>query len=251
MLDRASPDAPDGPGNAEKDVMPSIGFLVFPDVQQLDLTGPYEVFASWPEAELHLVWKDRAPLRASTGLQLTPTTSFADCPPLDVICAPGGRGINALLGDDEVLAFLRQQARTARYVTSVCTGALALGAAGLLAGKRATTHWAYRDLLAPFGATATHARVERDGALVTGGGVTAGIDFALALVAEMAGRETAESIQLLMEYAPAPPFDSGSPETAPPAVVEKFRARSAENRAERERLVAAAAARLAKGPPSP
>ncbi|MEF3365263.1 DJ-1/PfpI family protein [Methylocystis sp. 9N] len=227
--------------------MIEIGLLVFPGVQQLDLTAPYEVFASWPEARVHLVGKNRDDIVASTGLRLRPDVSFAECPRLDVICVPGGAGVNALLLDDETLDFLRVRAGEARYVASVCTGALALGAAGLLRGKRATTHWAFLDLLSPFGAIPTTGRVVRDGALITGGGVTAGLDFALALVGEIAGRAAAEAIQLHLEYRPAPPFDAGGPETAPPSVVEAYRARGAALRAERERLVERAAQRL--GPP--
>jgi len=166
------------------------------------------------------------------------------CLPLDVICVPGGPGVAALMEDDRVLNFLRAQAETARFVTSVCTGALVLGAAGLLRGKRATTHWASRDFLAPLGAIPADGRVVRDGNLVTGGGVTAGIDFALTLVAELAGREVAQAIQLGIEYAPAPPFDAGTPETAPPAVLAAVRARTAGLRTSRQELIARVAARL-------
>ena len=227
-----------------------IGFLAFPNVQQLDLTGPYEVLASWREARVRLVAKDKEPVVSATGLQLTPDVTFADCPQLDVICVPGGDGINPLLGDAETLAFLRRQADGARFVTSVCTGALLLGAAGLLMGKRATTHWASHDFLASFGAIPVHARVVRDGRLLTGGGVTAGIDFALTLVAELAGPAVAQTIQLALEYAPAPPFDAGGPDTAPAEVVAKVRALTAKRMALRARLVAEAAARLGADGPS-
>jgi cyclohexyl-isocyanide hydratase len=222
-----------------------IGLLVFPNVQQLDLTGPYEVFASWPEARVRLVWKSREPVVSSTGLRLAPDATFDDCPPLDVVCVPGGVGVNPLLVDEEVLNFLRRQAKAARFVTSVCTGALVLGAAGLLGGKRATTHWASHDLLAAFGAIPVQARVVRDGALMTGGGVTAGIDFALTLVAELGGVASAQAIQLNLEYAPEPPFEAGSPSSAPAEVVAALRKRGAEVRAERERLVEAALGALA------
>ncbi len=217
-----------------------IGLLVFPRLRQLDLKGPYEVFDGWPEARVHLVWKSRESVTSSTGLALTPTTTFAQCPQLDVICVPGGAGVNALMRDEETLSFVRAQAKGARFVTSVCTGALVLGAAGLLRGRRATTHWASHDLLAAFGADAVDARVVRDGELLTGGGVTAGIDFALTLVAELAGRDVAEAIQLHLEYAPEPPFAAGSPETARPEIVARVRAASAGVRAERERLASAA-----------
>ena len=221
-----------------------IGLLVFPNVQQLDLTAPYEVFASWPEARVRLVWKDRAPIVSSTGLRLSPDETFEECPQLDVVCVPGGVGVNPLLGDTAVLAFLRRQAAGARYVTSVCTGALVLGAAGLIAGKRATTHWASHDLLAAFGAIPTQGRVVRDGALMTGGGVTAGIDFALTLVAELAGVETAQKIQLALEYAPEPPFEAGTPASAPAEILAAMREIGAKLRTEREGLVEQAARAL-------
>ena len=215
-----------------------IGILVFPKVQQLDLTGPYEVFASLPDTVVHLVWKDLAPLAAATGLILQPTMTYADCPQLDVLCVPGGAGVNPLLHDEETLAFLRAQAGAARYVTSVCTGALVLGAAGLLRGKRATTHWASHDLLARYGAIPTEGRVVRDGNVFSGGGVTAGIDFALTLAAELEGEATAQGVQLFLEYAPEPPFDAGRPDTAPAAVLAAVKAKGAAMRAERERLTA-------------
>ena len=215
-----------------------IGILVFPKVQQLDLTGPYEVFVSLPDAKVHLIWKDLAPIASATGLILQPTMTYADCPQLDVVCVPGGAGINPLLHDEETLAFLRQQAAAARYVTSVCTGALVLGAAGLLRGKRATTHWAAHDLLSRYGAIPTQGRVVRDGNILSGGGVTAGIDFALTLAAELCGEATAQGVQLLLEYAPEPPFNAGRPETAPLEVLAAVRARGAAMRAERERLTA-------------
>lgn len=213
------------------------GIVVFPNVQQLDATGPYEVFASVPDANVHLLWKDRQPVTSATGLVLAPTTTFAECPRLDVICVPGGRGINDLLRDEEVLGFLRAQAAQARYVSSVCTGALVLGAAGLLKGRRATTHWAAHDLLARFGAIPTHGRVVRDGNLFTAGGVTAGIDFGLTVVAELLGTAEAQTIQLGHEYAPEPPFDAGTPETAPPDVVAAARARLAPSRKAREAII--------------
>jgi cyclohexyl-isocyanide hydratase len=221
-----------------------IGILVFPLVQQLDLTGPFEVFSAWPDARVDLVWKSTEPLVSSTGLWLRPTIAFEDAPRFDIICVPGGRGVDALLLDDEVLDFLRAQALNAKFVTSVCTGALLLGAAGLLVGKRATTHWTCVDLLPVFGAIPNRERVVFDGRLATGGGVTAGIDFALALVGELAGAEAAMAIQLQFEYAPKPPFNAGDPSNAPPAVVEAIRAQSRESRAERERLVTQAARRL-------
>jgi cyclohexyl-isocyanide hydratase len=216
-----------------------IGLLLFPGVQQLDLTGPYEIFASLPDTVVHLVARTAETITSATGLLLVPTTTYAACPALDVLCIPGGAGVNALLRDPATLDFVRHQAAGARYVTSVCTGALVLGAAGLLRGKRATTHWASHDLLAAFDAVPVEARVVRDGNLFTGGGVTAGIDFALTLAAELAGQQAAEVVQLSLEYAPAPPFDAGTPRTAPAAVLAAAQRRLAPVRAERETLVAA------------
>lgn len=215
------------------------GFLLFPDVQQLDLTGPYEVFASVPDARVHLVGKDRASVPTATGLTLTPTTTFADCPPLDVLCVPGGVGVNAVLGDAVALDFVRRQATTARYVTSVCTGALVLGAAGLLTGRRATTHWAAMEFLPAFGAIPVDARVVRDGRLFTAGGVTSGIDFGLTLVAELLGRLQAEAIQLSLQYAPEPPFTAGTPAEAPPEVHAQVLDRLAPIRAARWAIIKA------------
>lgn len=166
--------------------------LCFPGVQQLDLTGPYEVFASAQNTQVDLVWKSKAPVRASTGLWLTPDLTFDDAPEFDLICVPGGNGVNPLLTDEEVLDFVRAQAKTARFVTSVCTGSLVLGQAGLLAGKRAATHWNAMDLLERFGAVAVEERVVRDGNLITAGGVTSGIDFGLSVIAELMGQDEAE-----------------------------------------------------------
>ena len=214
-----------------------IGILVFPRVQQLDLTGPYEVFASMPAAQVHLIWKDRSAITSATGLVLAPTMTFGECPTLDVLCIPGGGGVNALLEDAEVLDFVRTQAARARYVTSVCSGSLVLGAAGLLKGRRATTHWLSHDFLARFGAIPVHGRVVRDGNLITAGGVTAGIDFGLAVVAELAGQAHAEAIQLALEYAPQPPFRAGTPEEAPAAGLATVRKPMAPTRAAREGII--------------
>ena len=215
------------------------GLLCFPGVQQLDLTGPYEVFASVEGAAVHLLWKDLEPLRSATGLWLKPDTPFTGAPVLDVLCVPGGGGVNALLSDAETLAFVQSQAATARFVTSVCTGALVLGRAGLLKGRRATTHWNALDFLPRFGAVPVRERVVTDGRIVTAGGVTSGIDFGLSVVGELLGRDAAEVIQLALEYAPAPPFGSGRPEDARPAIRAAARERMAASRAERERLLAA------------
>jgi cyclohexyl-isocyanide hydratase len=221
-----------------------IGLLLFPDITQLDMTGPYEVFIKFPDAQVHLVWKSREPVTAVGGMQIIPTTTFTECPQLDLICVPGGTGMNPLLNDDETLDFIRRQVKGARYVTSVCTGALVLGAAGLLKGKRAATHWMSRDMLAAFGATPVAERVVVDGNVITGGGVTAGIDFALVVAAQTFGPDLAKSIQLGIEYDPKPPFDAGSPERADPALVARARAAAAKRQAVRQAAVDAAAARL-------
>ncbi|RVU14086.1 DJ-1/PfpI family protein [Methylobacterium oryzihabitans] len=214
-----------------------VGILVFPQVQQLDLTGPYEVFASAEGVRVDLVAKSLAPVPSSTGLAFAPTLDFAGCPPLDVLCVPGGGGVNALLEDPETLDFVRRQAKGARFVTSVCTGALVLAAAGLLAGVRATTHWNAHDFLARLGAVPETGRLVRDGRFITAGGVTAGIDFGLAVVAALVGRDEAETVQLALEYAPAPPFDAGTPQTASPAILDRAKARLAASRAAREAIV--------------
>lgn len=221
-----------------------VGLLLFPHLTQLDLTGPLQVFARVPGAVVHLIAKRIEPIPSDTPLSLLPTVSFGECPQLDVICVPGGLGTDALMGDDETLDFLRRQAGGARYVTSVCTGALVLAAAGLLRGYRAATHWSAMQDLEAFGALPTPSRVCIDRNRVTGGGVTAGIDFALTLTALLAGRETAEMIQLLLEYDPAPPFAAGSPATAPQGVVTKLNAYMVGARQRREGAVRRAAARL-------
>ena len=194
----------------------NIGFVIFPNLTQLDFTGPLQVLARLPGSTVHIAAKSRAPVPSDCGLGLVPTHTFADCPPLDLICVPGGaEGVIAAAGDRETIDFVRRQAAQAKYVTSVCTGAFILGAAGLLRGRRATTHWAFTGLLPLVGATYEKARIVKDGNLITAGGVTSGIDFGLSVVAEIAGEETARTIQLGIEYDPAPPFDSGHPDRAP------------------------------------
>jgi cyclohexyl-isocyanide hydratase len=204
-----------------------IGMLLFPGLTQLDLTGPHELLHRVPDARVHLLWKETQPVRSHSGLAIQPTTTLAACPPLDVVFVPGGFGERALADDETVLGFLREHGARARYVTSVCTGALVLGAAGLLDGYDATTHWAYVELLPTFGARHVRGRVVVDRNRITGGGVTAGIDFGLRLCAELAGETAARLIQLGLEYDPAPPFDSGHPDVADPALVAEVRRRLA------------------------
>jgi cyclohexyl-isocyanide hydratase len=222
-----------------------IGILLFPDVTQLDATGPAQFLARLPGAKLHMIWKAMDPVPTDAGFSIVPTATFADCPELDVICVPGGFGQVALMTDAETLDFLRRQAATARYVTSVCTGSLVLGAAGLLKGYRSACHWAWRELLSDFGAIPVAERVVRDRNRISGGGVTAGIDFGLTLAAELAGEEAAKSLQLGFEYDPQPPFDSGSPEKADPALVRRLREQLAPMLDVRRKANRAAVAKLA------
>ncbi len=196
-----------------------IGFLLFPHVTQLDLTGPAQFLAAMSGAELHFVWKDLNPVQTDATFQILPTDTFESCPDLDMICVPGGAGQQTLMQDTQVLGWLARQGAQAKWVTSVCTGSLLLGAAGLLKGYRAASHWAYREHLPLFGAIVDEARVSRDRNRITGGGVTAGIDFALGVVAAVRGEAEAKEIQLFLEYAPEPPFDFGRPDKAGPELV--------------------------------
>jgi transcriptional regulator GlxA family with amidase domain len=220
----------------------NIVFALYPNLTQLDFTGPFEVFQRLPGARLHVASREGGRLRADSGLVFADLERLSDIPGCDLICVPGGYGLTAALADAEYLAQVRRLGQAARYVTSVCTGSLVLAAAGLLEGKRATCHWAWRELLAESGVQLESARVVRDGNCFSGGGVTAGIDFALAVVAEMAGAEVAQGSQLMIEYAPAPPFDAGSPETAPAAVLDKVRAQALRLLPERRAALQAALA---------
>jgi cyclohexyl-isocyanide hydratase len=200
-----------------------IGFLLYPQVTQLDLTGPVQVLSRVPGAHVHLLWKSASAIPTDAGFSINATTAFADCPQLDVICVPGGRGIGVHMQDAEVIAFLQRQGENARYVTSVCNGSLLLGAAGLVNGYQSACHWMWMDYLPRFGAIPVNARVVRDRNRISGGGVTAGIDFGFVLAAELAGEEVAKAIQLGLEYDPQPPFDYGSPEKAGPELEARLR----------------------------
>lgn len=221
-----------------------IGLLLYPKLTQLDLTGPFEVFCRMSNTRVHLLWKTREPVTSDRGLTMSPTMTLEECPALDVVVVPGGAGQVALMDDTVVLGFLAKQAATARYVASVCTGALVLGAAGLLKGRRATCHWMSLDELALLGATPVAERVVIDGPIVTGGGVTAGIDFGLKLAAVLRGELEAKRIQLEIEYNPQPPFDTGSPESAGPDLVAAVRKRYAPFLAARREATLRARARL-------
>ena len=208
----------------------NVVFPLFPGVVQLDFTGPHQVLSRLPNARLILASTIGGDLSAEDGITFAAVTRLADVDACDVICVPGGRGMTEALTDDVYMAHVRRLGRSARYVTSVCTGSLILAAAGFLRGKRAACHWAWRDLLQSFGAIPDPARVVRDGNIITGGGITAGIDFAFVLAEELSDRMTAQAIQLMLEYAPEPPFDAGRPETAPALVLERVRLLQAQSR---------------------
>ncbi len=206
----------------------NIGFLIYPNMTPLDAIGPAQMLSAVPKARVHMIWKDLSPVSTDIGITLNPTTTLSECPDLDVICVPGGFGQKALMDDQEVLDFLKRQGEQAQYVTSVCSGSLLLGAAGLLKGYRSACHWALLDELKSFGAEPDAGRVVRDRNRLSGGGVTAGVDFGLTLVAELVGEEFAKLVQLSAEYDPAPPFDAGSPSKAGPELVAKVRNRFAQ-----------------------
>ncbi|WP_417449153.1 DJ-1/PfpI family protein [Kordiimonas sp.] len=212
----------------------TIGFYLFPEMTQLDFAGPFEVFSQVPDTQIHLAAKTLEPVKADTGLRLLPTTTLEACPDVDVLCVPGGPHVDLLFDDETTLAFLRRQGVQASYVTSVCTGSLILGAAGLLKGYKATSHWTSVDLLSHFGAVPTRGRVVKDRNRITGGGVTAGIDFALTVVAELKGDRVAKMIQLGTEYNPEPPFNCGHPDVAEPEIVDAVKTRMSD-RLERRR----------------
>ncbi|QKS88251.1 DJ-1/PfpI family protein [Curtobacterium flaccumfaciens] len=220
-----------------------IAFLLFPHLTQLDLTGPAQVLSRVPGARVEYVAATLDPVPSDCGLSLVPTTTMSDARAADVLVVPGGDGAFDAMLDPDVVAFVRRQAEHATWITSVCTGAFVLGAAGLLAGRRATTHWASKPMLEAFGAQPVDARIARDGAVVTAAGVSAGIDMALWLAAELAGQSAAEAIQLQIEYDPQPPFDHGSAERADAVVVSRARAAAEESRGARVTRAAAAVLR--------
>ena len=221
-----------------------IGSLLFDGLDQIDLTGPFEVLSRIPNATYRIYAKTLAPVRDVSGLRLTPDATLADAPKLDVLHVPGGFGQEGVMEDDEVLTWIQRQTEDARSVFSVCTGALLLGAAGLLRGRRATTHWASFHLLPLFGAVPVNERVVVDGNWIFAAGVTAGIDGALRLAAELRGDDVARAIQLYMQYAPEPPFDSGTPERAPVAILDQAKRAVAGITAQREATARRVAAKL-------
>jgi transcriptional regulator GlxA family with amidase domain len=223
-----------------------IVFALFPDATHLDFTGPHQILSRLPGAKVVVASQAGGEIEAE-GLVFARVARLADLEHCDLLCVPGGFGVTQAMADEAYLTQLRRLAAGARYVTSVCTGSLLLGAAGLLRGRRAACHWAWRDQLALFGAIPDPARVARDGNVFTGGGVTAGIDFALTIAAEIAGPDVAQAIQLAVEYAPDPPFTAGRPETAPPAVLERVQAIYARGMDERWAAARAAGERVLAG----
>jgi cyclohexyl-isocyanide hydratase len=221
-----------------------IGSLLFEGLDQIDLTGPFEILSRIPNSTYRIFGKTAEPVRDVRGLRLSPDASLADAPKLDLLHVPGGFGQEALMDDEDVLGWIRLRAAGTRYVFSVCTGALICGAAGLLKGRRATTHWASFHLLPFFGAITVNERVVVDGDMVFAAGVTAGIDGGLRVAAELRGDEAAQAIQLHMVYAPEPPFNSGTPETAPAAVLDEARRSVRAITAQREETARRVAERL-------
>ncbi|MFM9898158.1 DJ-1/PfpI family protein [Sphingorhabdus sp.] len=202
----------------------NIVLVLFDNVTQLDFTGPVQFLSRLPGAKVHVVSKDGAAVKTDCGFSILPRSGFGQCPQADVLCVPGGHGVRDAIVDQVIVDFVRQQANGADYITSVCTGAFILGAAGLLQGKKATCHWAYTQLLPLFGAMHQPARVVHDGNVITAGGVTSGIDFALELIAAISGEDVARTIQLALEYDPAPPFGGGSLAHSKEETVRRLRA---------------------------
>lgn len=219
-------------------------FVLYPQVTQLDFTGPFEVFWRLPDAQCILASTAGLPIQSGGGITFTNVHKISEIEHAELLCVPGGFGTIEAMEDIQLLSEIRRLASGASYITSVCTGSLLLGAAGLLRGRRAACHWAWRDLLPQFGATIDTARVVRDGNVFTGGGVTAGIDMALSVVSEIAGEEFAQAVQLGIEYAPAPPFECGRPELAPAEIVSRVKQRLDTRGAERYAAVRRAVERL-------
>jgi cyclohexyl-isocyanide hydratase len=228
----------------------SVVFALYPRVTQLDFTGPFEIFARLPRARCVLASVEGGTIQGDGGITFSGVARLADVEHCDLLCVPGGFGTVAAMESQPYLAELRRLAAKAQFVTSVCTGSLLLAAAGLLRGRRAACHWAWRELLADFGVTPDPARIVRDGNIVTGGGVTAGIDMALAVMAQIAGVDYAETVQLALEYSPEPPFDSGRPERARPEIVAAALRRLDGIRVERSAAVGRAADRTLKALPA-
>ncbi len=224
--------------------MTQIAFVLFPGLTQLDMTGPAQFLSRMPGATVHFVWHTKDPVMTDAGFAIVPTATFADLPRVDILCIPGGVGVSDVMNDDAAMAWIRKVGADAQWVTSVCTGSLILGAAGLLTGYKATSHWAWHHHLALFGAEPVKARTVTDRNRITGGGVTAGIDFALTLIAAASGEGVARTLTLGLEYDPAPPFDCGSPEKAGPEILAAYTAAIGSAFPHREQEIKDAAKRL-------
>ena len=211
------------------------GFFIFDEMQLLDFAAPYDEFCSTPEIEVSLIGETLKPITTTSGLSFAPDHDISTILPLDVLCIPGGDGVNQFINNEPVLEFFRKEAKKTRFVTSVCTGSLILGASGLLKGLKATTHWSAMEFLPLFGAIPVQERVVVDGHIITAGGITAGMDFGLVIIAKLLGQETAEKTQLLMQYDPEPPFDCGTPGKAPNALVEQLQQEN--NTDERKKII--------------
>jgi cyclohexyl-isocyanide hydratase len=228
-----APRSPAAPGTAEPRGRFAIGMIIFDRMTNSDFAAPADVFARVREADVHVLGKSTSPVKTDANVQVVPNLTLRDAPPLDLLFVPGGPGATDMMEDAEVLDFLAARAARAQWITSVCTGALVLGAAGLLRGYRATTHWSAMEVLPLLGAEPVDERVVVDRNRITGGGVTAGIDFGLTVVGKLFGTELAQLIQLGQQYDPQPPFDSGSPRSAPPQVVQRYRDLTAKKTADR------------------
>ncbi len=234
--------SPDAAGSGSRF---AIGMIIFDRMTNSDFAAPADVFARVRAADVHVLGKSTEPITTDANVRVVPTLALSDAPPLDLLFVPGGPGVTELMADAEVLEFLATRAPRARWITSVCTGALVLGAAGLLRGYRAATHWSAMEVLPLLGAEPVDERVVVDRNRITGGGVTAGIDFGLTVVGQLFGNELAQLIQLGQEYDPRPPFDSGSPKTAPPEVVRRYRELTAKQTADRAAAARRAASKFA------
>ena len=211
------------------------GFFIFDQMQLLDFAAPYDAFSSTPDMEVSLFSESLKPITTMGGLSFSPDHDINTLLPLDVLCIPGGNGVNRFLNNEPVLDFIRKEANEVRFLTSICTGSLILGASGLLKGRKATTHWSAMEFLPLFGAIPVEERVVVDGHIITAGGITAGMDFGLVIIAKLLGEDTAKKTQLLMQYDPEPPFDCGTPEKAPKALVEQLQQENSTD--ERRKLI--------------
>jgi cyclohexyl-isocyanide hydratase len=210
--------------NFETDAHLEIGAIIFPEIDQADFTGPFEVLSRLPDSRFHILAKEKAPVRDVKGLLLTPDKTLSEAPQLDLLLVPGGAGVNAAMEDEAILSFVRNQSANARIVLSVCTGALICGAAGLLKGRKATSHWVSHHFLRSFGAVPVNARVVVDGNMVSAAGVTSGLDAAFQVAAMLRGERVAQELQLYLQYAPEPMFNAGNPETAPSEIRDRVQA---------------------------